>query len=320
MKARRFKKLLTMLLAAAMVMTLFVPFAFAGDTARPDKAPATQESVLQSLDSGQLQQVQKLQQDVEQQESLSLFGTWVTVRILGYDEGGGVGRVILDDYKVRLTETTGYSVLDALEKVCADKNISYTIEDTIYGPYVSEIGGQVEKHFQSGAIDHYFAGWSYRVWPVEYRPEQPQEDTMPPVGAPDYALENGDMVTWYYTLPAETWYTIMDNYSDIDLLTWRGQTLDVNVKGQKYEDTENWSLLPFTNLAGATVTLTRACDGAELASAVSNASGNAALTVPAVGFPTLCYIGVKGKYYTTEPIVGATEHVASWEKPVIVIW
>ncbi len=103
-------------------------------------------------------------------------------------------------------------------------------------------------------------------------------------------------------------------------LTWRGRTIEVNVKGQKYEDAINWELTPFTNLAGATVTLTRASDGAELASAVSDAGGDAVLTVPAVGLPTLCYIGVKGKYFTSGDLSGGIEQTASWTKPVIVIW
>ena len=314
---RFFNKNLTVLLVVAMLVTLTASFAFAADGARTADGALTQESVLQSLDAQQLQKVQELQQEVQAgDKSLFLSGTWVTVRILGYDDGGG--GVILDDQWVRLTESTGYSVLDALEKVCADNDISRTVEETEYGKYVSEIGGQDQGYFQPD--DQYYSGWIYRVWPVEYQPGQPQEDTMPWDAAADYTLENGDKVTWYYSLPAESWYTAMDNYEDIDLLTWRGQTIDVNVKGQKYEDTVFWNLLPFTNLAGANVTLTRVCDGAELASAVSDASGNAVLTVPAVGMPTLCYIGVKSKYFTAAPITGGLENVASWRKPVIVIW
>lgn len=318
MKTKRFfSKSLAALIVLAMLMSLSASFAFAaGDAVRAASGALTQESVLQSLDAEQLQKVQELQQEVQAEETLfPLSGTWVTVRILGYDDGGG--GVILDDQWVRLTGSTGYSVLDALEKVCADNNISLTVEETEYGKYVSEIGGQEQGYFQPD--DQYYSGWIYRVWPVEYQPGQPQEDTMPWDAAADYVLESGDKVTWYYSLPAETWYTVMDNYEDIDLLTWRGQTIDVNVKGQKYEDTMFWNLLPFTNLAGANVTLTRVCDGAELASAVSDANGNAALTVPAVGTPTLCYISVKGKYFTEGNETGGIEHVASWKKPVIIL-
>ena len=318
MKTKRFfSKSLTMLLVLAMLISLSVSFAFAGDSARADSA-LTQDSMLQSLDAKQLQQVQDLQKEFQAQDnSQSLFGTWVKIRILGYDDGGG--GVILEEQWVRLTDSTGYSVLDALEKACADNNISLTVVDTQYGKYVSAIGGQEQDYFQSEE-EEYYSGWAYRVWPAEYRPGQPQEDTLPWDAASDYVLENGDSVTWYYDIPVYTWYTVMDNYDDIDFLTWRGRTIEVNVKGQKYEDAINWELTPFTNLAGATVTLTRASDGAELASAVSDAGGDAVLTVPAVGLPTLCYIGVKGKYFTSGDLRGGIEQTASWTKPVIVIW
>lgn len=302
-----FKKTVTMLLMVAMIMALFVPFAFANDITRVDIQTMLQENEQKAVDN--------LLKAVQDEEALRCLGIWVTVRILGYDDGSG--GVILNDCLVRLTDATGYTVLDALEKACGDRNISYTVTETPYGKYVSEIGGQVEAYFQPN--ENYYSGWSYRVWPIEYRPSQPQEDTMPWESADAYVLENGDKVTWYYTIPAQTWYTIMDNYGSINLIYRGGQTINVNVKGQKYEDIVNWNLLPFINLAGATVTLTRAGDGAELASAVSDSSGNAALQAPTVSRPTLGFISVKSKYFTAGNETGEIEHVASWKKPVIIL-
>ena len=303
-----FRKTVTILLMVAMIMALFVPFAFASDSARVD----SQTVVLQENEQ---KAVDDLLQAVQDEEALRCLGTWVTVRILGYDDGSG--GVILNDCLVRLTDSTGYTVLDALEKACGDRNISYTVVESEYGKYVSEIGGQVEAYFQPN--DNYYSGWSYRVWPIEYRPSQPQEDTMPWESADAYVLENGDKVTWYYSIPAQSWYTIMDNYDSINLIYREGQTINVNVKGQKYEDIVYWNLLPFTNLAGATVTLTRAGDGAELASAMSDGNGNAALQAPAVSRPTLGFISVKSKYFTSGNETGGIEHVASWKKPVIIL-
>ncbi len=42
--------------------------------------------------------------------------------------------------------------------------------------------------------------------------------------------------------------------------------------------------------------------------------------MPAVRIPTLCYIGVKDKYFTFGDLSGGIEQTASWSKPVIVIW
>lgn len=304
-----FRKTMIMLLMVAMIMALFAPFAFADDSTRVNSQTVLQKNEQKAVDN--------LLQAVQDEEGLRCLGTWVTVRILGYDDGSG--GVILNDCLVRLTDSTGYTVLDALEKACDDRNISYTVTETPYGKYVSEIGGQVEAYFQPN--ENYYSGWSYRVWPIEYqyRPSRPQEDTMPWVSADAYVLENGDKVTWYYAIPAQTWYTVMDNYGSINLLYRGGQTINVNVKGQKYEDIVYWNLLPFTNLAGATVTLTRAGDGAELASAVSDGSGNAALQAPVVSRPTLGLISVKSKYFTAGNETGGIEHVASWKKPVIIL-
>lgn len=324
MKKSVFKRnTLSILLAVMMVMAMLGGFAFA-DTGAVDTADTvlTQDQAIQKLDEKGLQELQRLQDllvEDEEAQSLSLFGgKWVTVRILGYEESGGGGGVILDEYKVRLTDSTGYTVVDALEKACGDNNISLTVSGSGEYAYVTEIGGQEAGYFEPNQL--YYSGWMYRVWENEDQPSNPQNDILPWDGAGAYTLDGGEKITWYYALPTETWYTIMDNYEDIGLFTWRGQTIDVNVKGQKYTDIWYWELTDFVNINNATVTLTNAFTGSELASAVTGSDGNAALTVPAVGFPTLCFINVEEKYYTTSPIEGGIEHTKSWRKPVIVIW
>lgn len=285
-KPLRLKKAAALLIAVVLLMTVFSSFAFAG-IAEDGNASA---------------------------DCICGDNIWVSMRILGYDDGSG--GVILNDCLVRLNDDTGYTVLDALEKVCADRDISYTVTQTQYGPYISEIGGQQEKHFQPDNL--YYSGWAYRLWKAEDQPANPGGDTMPWDSVDTCVLHNGDKVTWYYTLPAESWYTIMDNYSSINYIYWEGQTINVSVKGQKYEDTVSWNLLPFTSLEGATVTLNRACDGMELAAAVSDSSGNAALQVPYVRMPTLAFVSVKSKYFTSGPTAGGLENVGSWRKPVII--
>lgn len=321
-KSMFIRNTLAMLLTIAMVMAMLGSFAFAdSSTAAKADTVLTQDQAMQKLDEKGLQELQNLQDQLEEEDGAKslghLQGTWVTVRIQGYKDQNG-GGVILDEYKVRLTDDTGYTILDALEEACDDNDISVDIVKSQYGSYVNAIGGQEQAYFQPNTS--YYSGWMYRVWPDEYQPSQPQEDTLPWDAAGDYVLESGDKVTWYYAIPTFTMYTIMDNYEDINLLTWRGQTLDVNVKGQIYEDIINWNLLPFENLEGATVTLTKASDGTVLASAESDVNGDAALSVPAVGFPTLCYINVDSKYYTSGQIAGGIEQTKSWRKPVIVIW
>ncbi|MCL6635149.1 MAG: DUF4430 domain-containing protein [Peptococcaceae bacterium] len=302
-----FRKTLTVLLTLAMLMALFAPFAFAGGSVQADSQTVPQENDQKIIED--------LQKAVQDEEGVKCPGTWVTVRILGYEDGDG--GVILDNYRVRLTDETGYTVLNALEKACDDKNISLTVFGSGESAYVYEIGGQEAGYFQPN--ENYYSGWMYRVWRREDQPAGPQNDILPPVSAGAYTLGNGDKVTWYYAIPAESWYTIMDNYGGINLIYRSGQTINVNVKGQKFEDVINWNLTPFTGLEEATVTLVRAIDGAELASAVTDGNGDAALTAPGVRIPTLCYISVKGKYFTSGNIAGGIEQTASWRKPVIII-
>jgi preprotein translocase subunit YajC len=304
------KKLFAVLLAFALIMTI------TGNLAIANSSGATQENLLQILDEKELQQVQELRKAIEVEESVRCTGgIWVTVRILGYDDGDG--GVILNNYKVKLTDNTGYTALDALEEACQHNNISLTVSGSGEFAYVTEIGGQQAGYFQPNNL--YYSGWMYRVWPAEDQPETPQNDELPSVGAGTYTLESGDKVTWYYAIPTETWYTIMSNYKDIKLLYFRGQTINVNVKGQKYEDLWTWNLLPFAELSGVEVTLNRASDGAELASAETDDSGNAIIIVPRVRIPTLCYISVKEKYFGSGNISGGIEQTASWRKPIIIV-
>jgi hypothetical protein len=239
----------------------------------------------------------------------------VTVRILGYDAGSGV--TILKDYRVQLNGSTGYTALAALETACATNKISYDVEGSGAEAYVDNIAGEEAGYFTT-PTQEYYDGWLFRVWPQADQPADPTADALPSVSAGAYTLGSGDQVTWYYDIPASTWYTVMANYGQLRPFYHSGQTVDVSVYAQKYVDTINWQLTPFEPLDGATVTLTRVSDGKVLATATSDANGNAELQAPALRSPTRCRLYVANQEFTTAPLAGALENVQSWSKEVMI--
>ncbi len=238
----------------------------------------------------------------------------VTVRIFGYDTGSGV--TILRDYRVQLDGSTGYTALAALEKACASKKISYDVEGSGADAYVDSIAGEEAGYFTT-STQEYYDGWLFRVWPRSDQPGNPTADALPSVSAGAYTLGNGDKVTWYYDIPADTWYTTMANYAKLRPFYRGGQAVDVSVYAQKYVDTINWQLTPFEPLAGATVTLARASDGKVLVTATSDANGNAEFQAPVLDRPTLCRLYVDNQEFTA-PLAGALENVQSWGKEVMI--
>jgi len=75
-------------------------------------------------------------------------------------------------------EVTAGNVLDVVVNVADDCGFTYTIQDTDWGPYLSQIGSDSAEGLN---------GWLYFVdW------------TAGNVGAGDYVLKDGDDVLWYY--------------------------------------------------------------------------------------------------------------------------
>lgn len=235
----------------------------------------------------------------------------VTVRIQGYNAGGNNGS-ILNEYQVTLTDSTGFTAYDALNKACSDKAISLVASGSGSSTYVSSIGGQTEAHFTPNSS--YYSGWMFRV----LRQSDPTTDELPSVSCGAYTMQSGDKVTWYFAVPAESWYTCMSNYSSIGASYVKGSSIAVNVKAQKFTDIMNWTLTDFDNLSGATVVLAKASNGQELASALTDSNGNATITAPEVSANTACYLYVKNKFFTTGDLDTALQQVKSWKKNVTI--
>lgn len=232
----------------------------------------------------------------------------VTVRIQGYNAGGN-GGIILNEYQVTLTDFTGFTAYDALNKACSDKTISLVASGSGASTYVSAIGGQSAGYFTPNSS--YYSGWMFRVL-------RQSSDQLPSVGCGAYTMQNGDKMTWYYAIPAETWYTCMSNYSSIASSYEEGSSISVNVKAEKYTDIMNWNLTGFNNLSDATVVLVKASNGQELASAVTDSNGNVTITAPSVSVNTACYLLVKNKFFTTGDLNTGLQHVKSWRKSVTI--
>lgn len=235
----------------------------------------------------------------------------VTVRIQGYNAGGNGGS-ILNECQVTLTDSTGFTAFDALDEACSSNSISYIASGSGAGIYVSSIGGQSEAYFTPNSS--YYSGWMFRV----LRQSDPTTDELPSVSSGAYTMQNGDKMTWYYAIPAESWYTCMSNYSSIAASYVKGSSISINVKAQKFTDIMNWTLTGFNNLSGATVVLVKASNGQELASASTDANGNAAITAPNVFVNTDCYLYVKNKFFTSGNITNGLQHVKSWRKNVTI--
>lgn len=235
----------------------------------------------------------------------------VTVRIQGYSADANSGS-ILNEYQVALNDSTGFTAFDALEEACNDKAISLVVYGSDESTYVSSIGGQTEGYFTPNSS--YYSGWMFRVW----RQADPTTDELPSVSAGAYTMQNGDKMTWYYAIPAESWYTCMSNYSSIGTSYLEGSSIAVNVKAQKFTDIMNWTLTGFNDLSGATVVLVKASNGQELASATTDSNGNANLIAPDVAANTACYLYVKNKFFTSGNLSTGLQHVKSWRKSVTI--
>lgn len=235
----------------------------------------------------------------------------VTVRIQGYNAGTNSGS-ILDEYEVTLSDSTGYTAYDALNKACNDNFINLVALGSGASAYVTSIGGQSEGYFTPNSS--YYSGWMFRVW----RQSDPTTDELPSVSAGSYTMQSGDKMTWYYAIPAESWYTCIGNYSDIAASYIRGRSIPVNVKAQKFGDIMNWDLTGFANLSGATVVLANASNGQILASATTDANGNAYILPPFVSRNTPCYIYVQNKFFTSGDLNTGLQHVKSWRKSVTI--
>ncbi len=233
----------------------------------------------------------------------------VKVRIQGYNSGG-TGE-ILDEYMVTLTDSTGFTALDALDAACNDHAIGYHES----GGYVSAVDGQTDKDYPT----LYWPGWMYRVWKFGEQPNSPDKDTLPDVGASQYVLRDGDAVTWYYALPEYTHYTIMRNYSSILSQYNEGASIKVDVQAQVFDNLWNWTLSEYKNLKGATVKIERVSDGVILASGMSDSNGSVSITAPIVSMDTDCYIYVDNKYYTRGDKDDGINHVKSWRKAITII-
>lgn len=70
------------------------------------------------------------------------------------------------------------NALDIIKNAAGQCGYSYTIQDTQYGPYLSQIGTDAAASL---------SGWQYAV-----------NLTTPNVGAADYQLQTNDQVLWYY--------------------------------------------------------------------------------------------------------------------------
>lgn len=266
---KNFKKVLSMVILTAIIMTMFSSIAFAAD-------PIT-----------------------------------VTVRIQGYNAGANNG-TLLNEYSVTLNDSTGFTAYDALEEACRDYSINLVTWGSGAGTYVSSIGGQAEAYFNPNSS--YYSGWMFRV----LRQSDPTTDVLPSVGCGAYTMQSGDKMTWYYAIPAESWYTCMSNYSNISSSYSEGSSIAVNVKAQKFTDIMYWALTGFNNLSGATVALVRASDGQELASSVTDSNGNATIIAPDVSADTACYLCVKNKFFTSGDLNNGLQHVKSWRKNVTI--
>lgn len=235
----------------------------------------------------------------------------VTVRIQGYNVGGNGGS-ILNEYQVTLNDSTGFTAYDALNKACSDKSISLVASGNGASTYVSSIGGQAEAYFTPNSS--YYSGWMFRVW----RESSPTTDELPSYSCGDYTMQNGDKMTWYYAIPAESFYTCMSNYTSIQSSYNEGSSFTVNVKAQKFTDIINWVLTGFNNLSGAIVKLVRASDGAVLASGTTGTNGNVLIQTPQVTEDTACYLYVDNKFFSTGDLNTGLQHVHSWSKSVTV--
>lgn len=236
----------------------------------------------------------------------------VTIRIQGYHDGNGE---ILDEYEVVLTDTTGFTVMDAFEEAATDNSISYTES----GGYVSAVAGQTDQDYPSS----FFGGWMYRVWDTNDQPASPTLDELPSVGAASYTLNDGDKISWYYALPEYTYYTCLSNYSSINSTYNENSSFDVTVKGQIFTDLWNWTISLFEELGSATVVVERVSDGAILASSTTATSGankgKATITLPSVTADTECYVYVQDSYYTSGSEADGIQHVKSWRKPITIL-
>jgi hypothetical protein len=148
------------------VMTAYVAIAYAGTSypvnrfTAPVTPPPTQPVQ---------QPVQQL--EAEPVETQNPMSTEKTVSGVNYRIEGSAGQLCSGN-------TEAIDALEVLEDAAIHCNLSYTIEETSFGPYVHT----VEDDSATGE-----KGWLYLVnW------EQPS------VGAHNYVLEEGDYVTWYY--------------------------------------------------------------------------------------------------------------------------
>lgn len=231
----------------------------------------------------------------------------VTVRILGYDTGQGV--TILNDYRVRLNASTGYTALAALEIACE-------VQGSGAEAAIQSIAGEAAGYFQPDSQDH--SQWVFRVWPGSDR-NQPTADTLSSASPGSCILGNWDEVTWYYDLPTSTQYTVLDNYSQIHPSYRSGQTIDVSVFAQ--QDTDGSQPAAFAPLAGATVVLARMGRGKVLATAITGADGSVELQAPSLqGMQGMirCRLYVAGQTGATGALKGGLEQVQSWSRNVLI--
>lgn len=204
----------------------------------------------------------------------------VSYKILSTSDKGGIV------YDNTVTVEEGSTVFAALQQVSNDRGIPIVHSGSGANLYVSAINGAMENKYPGE-----YSGWMYRVNNelLSYAADDPN-------GA---VLHAGDDVTWYYAVPAETYFTKIDN------TTVSGSTLIVNVKAEKFDDVINWDLSGFTGLEGATVV---AKQGGVERTATTNSNGDAVFT--GLGSGTW-QISVKDKYFTSGALNYAIEHTKS---------
>tara|TARA_Y100000310_G_C20685889_1_gene818974 strand:- start:433 stop:2178 length:1746 start_codon:yes stop_codon:yes gene_type:complete len=84
----------------------------------------------------------------------------------------GASRTICDSF---VEAENGLDIVENGSEIC---DYTYTIEDTAFGPYLSEVAGEAAEGLE---------GWLYLV-----------DYVSPPIGAADYVLVEGEEVLWYY--------------------------------------------------------------------------------------------------------------------------
>lgn len=121
------------------------------------------------------------------------------------------------------------NALDIVKNAATQCGYSYTIQDTQYGPYLSQIGNDVAASL---------SGWQYAV-----------NLTIPNIGAADYQLQTNDEVLWYFG----AWDDKLTRLTVDSTTIASGQNGHATVE---YKNGDTWSPLSGATLYFGTTTLT----------------------------------------------------------------